>query len=42
MFSDRVFSNTSLIYSKYDYHITLTSNNLDYGIDSKIEDVNLK
>lgn len=37
-----MFSNTSLIYSKYDYHITLTSNNLDYGIDSQIEDVNLK
>ncbi|AMR25530.1 collagen-binding protein (plasmid) [Hymenobacter psoromatis] len=42
LFSDRVFSNTSLIYSKYDYQVTLTSNSQDYGIDSKIQDYNLK
>lgn len=42
LFSDRVFSNTSLIYSKYDYQVTLTANNKESGIDSKIEDYNLK
>ena len=42
LFSDRVFSNTSLIYSKYDYQIKISSNDRDFSIDSKIQDWNLK
>ena len=42
LFSDRLFSNTSVIYSKYDYQITLISNGSESGIDSKIQDLNLK
>lgn len=42
LFSDRVFSNTSLIYSKYDYEIDITSNDQNFSIISKIQDLNLK
>jgi hypothetical protein len=42
LFSDRVFSNTSLIYSKYDYEIDITSNAQTFKIISKIQDLNLK
>jgi hypothetical protein len=42
LFSDRVFSNTSLIYSKYDYEIDITSNAQNFSIISKIQDLNLK
>jgi hypothetical protein len=42
LFSDRVFSNTSLIYSKYDYEIDITSNAQNFKIISKIQDLNLK
>jgi hypothetical protein len=42
LFSDRVFSNTSLIYSKYDYEIDITSNDQNFVIKSKIQDLNLK
>jgi hypothetical protein len=42
LFSDRVFSNTSFIYSKYDYRIDITSNANNFIIKSKIQDLNLK
>ncbi|MBF9141944.1 TonB-dependent receptor [Hymenobacter sp. BT439] len=42
LFTDQLFSNTSLIYSKYDFGIRLTSSDQDINIDSKIQDWNLK
>ena len=42
LFSDRVFSNTSLIYSKYDYDIEILANSANFSILSKIQDLNLK
>jgi hypothetical protein len=42
LFTDKLFSNTSLIYSKYGYQIKINSNALDFSIDSKIMDFNLK
>jgi hypothetical protein len=40
--NNRLFSNTSLIYSKYDYNITVTSGNNDVGINSFIRDYHFK
>ena len=40
--NSRLFSNTSLIYSNYDYKISITANNNDIAIRSKIRDYNLK
>ncbi|HCM35621.1 TonB-dependent receptor [Chryseobacterium sp.] len=37
-----LFSNTSFIYSNYDYKISLTSNDNTFGLNSKIQDWNLK
>ena len=42
VFSSRLFSNTSLIYSDYSYKIRINSNNNDISITSKIRDLNLK
>ena len=42
LFSDRVFSNTALIYSKYDYDIEILANSANFSILSKIQDLNLK
>jgi hypothetical protein len=42
LFSDRIFSNTSLIFSKYDYQIKISSGDRNFSIDSKIQDWNLK
>ena len=42
LFTDRLFSNTSLIYSKYDYRITIKAGDEDFEINSKIQDWNLK
>ncbi|TDN37220.1 collagen-binding protein [Hymenobacter sp. UV11] len=42
LFSDRLFSNTSLIFSKYSYQINIKVNNQDFSIDSDIKDWNLK
>ncbi|MBH0619450.1 TonB-dependent receptor, partial [Salmonella enterica] len=42
LFSDRLFSNTSLIFSKYDYQIDITTNAQTFSIISKIQDYNLK
>lgn len=40
--NSRLFSNTSLIYSKYNYDITVTSGNNDVGINSFIRDYHFK
>ena len=40
IFNDKLFSNTSLIYSDYDYHVQLERLDLDMG--AKIEDFNVK
>lgn len=40
--SSKLFSNTSLIYSNYNYDFSLSSNNNTFGLSSKIEDWNLK
>ncbi|MBF9224225.1 TonB-dependent receptor [Hymenobacter sp. BT662] len=42
LFTDRLFSNTSFLYSKYNYQIRLTTSDQDIRIDSKIQDWNLK
>lgn len=42
LFSDRLFSNTSLIYSNYDYIIQIKNGSNDFKIKSEIEDWNLK
>jgi hypothetical protein len=42
IFNSRLFSNTSVIYSKYNYNITINSNNNDIGITSYIKDLHLK
>ncbi|HEV9036847.1 MAG TPA: TonB-dependent receptor [Puia sp.] len=42
VFNSRLFSNTSLIYSKYSYKIKINSANNDIGFTSNIRDVNLK
>jgi CarboxypepD_reg-like domain/TonB dependent receptor/TonB-dependent Receptor Plug Domain len=38
----RFFSNTSLIYSNYDYNIRIKNNETDFNINSNIKDLNLK
>ncbi|MNK44917.1 TonB-dependent Receptor Plug Domain protein [compost metagenome] len=40
--SSKLFSNTSFIYSNYNYNVALSSNNNTFGLDSQIEDWNLK
>src|SRR5699024_2574446 len=40
--NSRLFSNTSLIYSKYNYNIQVESGSTDFHINSAIEDWNLK
>jgi hypothetical protein len=42
IFSRKVFSNTSLIYSNYDYKISIQSGGDNFDIISKIRDYNLK
>ena len=42
IFNSRLFSNTSLIYSKYNYDIKINSGNNDIGISSYIRDYHLK
>jgi hypothetical protein len=42
LFSDKLFSNTSLIYSKYSYQIELGAGEGKIKIDSKVRDFNLK
>lgn len=40
--NDKLFSNTSFIYSSYDYKININSGDINFSILSKIEDFNLK
>lgn len=40
--NDRLFSNTSLIFSNYDYKISIESSSAQFDITSKIRDYNLK
>ena len=42
IFSDKLFSNTSFIYSKFDYQFTIGSGDDGFGIRSSIRDFNLK
>jgi hypothetical protein len=42
VFNSRLFSNTSLIYSKYSYKIRINSENNDIGFTSNIRDADLK
>jgi outer membrane receptor for ferrienterochelin and colicin len=42
IWNDRLFTNTSLIFSNYDYKISITSSTADFAITSKIRDFNLK
>jgi hypothetical protein len=42
LFSDRLFSNTSLMYSQYNYKVNIQSGTNDFTIESEIEDFNLK
>lgn len=42
IFSSRMFSNTSLIYSKYNYDIKINSGNNNIGITSYIKDLHFK
>ncbi|AYZ36345.1 TonB-dependent receptor [Chryseobacterium indologenes] len=40
--NSKLFSNTSFIYSNYDYKVSLKSNDNNFGLNSKIQDWNLK
>ncbi len=42
IFNNRLFSNTSFIYSDFDYNININNENNDLDIYSKIRDLNLK
>ncbi|MEM6844077.1 MAG: TonB-dependent receptor [Bacteroidota bacterium] len=42
LFSDRLFSNTALIYSDYDYEVSVNNGDNDVAIGSSIQDLNLK
>jgi len=42
IFNSRLFSNTSLIYSKYNYNVSVNSGNNDIGITSFVRDYHLK
>ncbi|KAA9345657.1 TonB-dependent receptor [Adhaeribacter soli] len=42
LFSDKLFSNTSLIYSNYKYNIDINAGATDFNIISRIQDWNLK
>lgn len=42
IWSDKLFSNTSLIYSDYDYKISIIRPNTDFSLISAIKNINLK
>lgn len=42
VFSDRLFTNTSLIYSNYDYKLKVALGTIQFQLKSGIEDINLK
>ena len=42
VFNPKLFSNTSLIYSNYDYKINISSNTFTLGFGARIEDIGIK
>lgn len=40
--NDKLFSNTSFIFSSYDYKISIKSGDVDFNVISKIQDFNIK
>lgn len=42
LFSDKLFSNTSLIFTNYDYKVTINSSSNNFDIISRIQDYGLK
>lgn len=42
IYSSKLFSNTSLIYSSFDYRFKIKTDDVEFSIKSKIEDVNVK
>ena len=42
VFSDRLFLNTSYIYSNYDYKLKVAAGTIEFQLESGIEDLNLK
>lgn len=42
VFNEKLFSNTSLIYSDFTYHVNVSNDDSDFTIASKIENFNLK
>lgn len=42
IFNSQLFSNTSFIYSNYDYKLNFESGGNDFGLNSKIQDWNIK
>jgi hypothetical protein len=42
IFNNKLFLNTSLIYSNYNFRVEILSNNRDFSVRSKIRDFNLK
>ncbi len=42
IFSDKLFSNTSLIYSNYDYEFSFNEDEDEFAIESIVRDINLK
>ena len=42
LFSEKLFSNTSLIFSDYDYVVKILNSENTFGVTSGIRDINLK
>lgn len=42
IFSNQLFSNTSLIFSDFNYHVGINNDNSDFDISSRIQNINLK
>lgn len=42
LFSEKIFSNTSLIYSKYNYQVNVANGSNQFQLSSDIQDINLK
>ncbi|MBP3942893.1 TonB-dependent receptor [Sphingobacteriaceae bacterium WQ 2009] len=42
IFTNKLFSNTSLIFSDFNYHVGINNDNSDFDISSRIQNINLK
>lgn len=42
VYNERLFSNTALVYSNFDYNVNVFSENNDFSISSRLENINLK